>query len=79
MSSASLATVNRPLLRLELAVTPAPVKVETVPYFRKEAGDEKPRVAVAEYSKVELDKLISEMEAISQVKMPNSLPPHHHV
>ncbi|CAM6128896.1 unnamed protein product [Calypogeia fissa] len=66
VSSASLASVNRPLLRLELAVTAPTVKVESVPYFSKEIVEEKPQIVVAEYSKTELEKLISEMDAISQ-------------
>ncbi|CAM6084367.1 unnamed protein product [Calypogeia fissa] len=66
VSSASLASVNRPLLRLEMAVTAPTVNVESVPYFRRESVEEKPQIAVAEYSKTELEKLISEMEAISQ-------------
>ncbi|OAE18244.1 hypothetical protein AXG93_2442s1000 [Marchantia polymorpha subsp. ruderalis] len=61
-----MATVNRPLLRLELAVSSAPVRVENVPYFRKESMEEKAQIAVAEYTKTELDNLISQMEAISQ-------------
>ncbi|KAG6553797.1 hypothetical protein Mapa_004714 [Marchantia paleacea] len=64
--SATMAAVNRPLLRLELAVSSAPVRVEIVPYFRKESVEEKAQIAVAEYTKTELDNLISQMEAISQ-------------
>ncbi|KAL3677298.1 hypothetical protein R1sor_027246 [Riccia sorocarpa] len=80
--SETMASVNRPLLRLELAVSNASVKVGNVPYFRKESVEEKAQVALAEYSKVELDNLISQMEAINQVPFKSQtlslLPVEHH-
>jgi hypothetical protein len=63
VSSALVASVNRPLLRLELAFSTPLGTVEGVPNFRKKSMDEKAQVAVAEYSKAELETSISEIVA----------------
>lgn len=63
VASDSLASVNKPLLRLELSLS-------------AEKGDslQKPQILVGEYTKSQLDTLISQMEAIRQVAFFNFYP-----
>jgi hypothetical protein len=61
-----MAAINKPLLRLELCMSKSITKQEESE-LQKDKADNAKSIAIAEYNKTELDKLIAEMEAISQV------------
>ncbi|GLJ06078.1 hypothetical protein SUGI_0031420 [Cryptomeria japonica] len=67
VSSSSLATMTKPLLRLELCISNAPQVINepnSIPDHQPAV--ENPLVLVSEYNKVQLDNLISEMEEIEK-------------
>jgi vacuolar-type H+-ATPase subunit I/STV1 len=66
VGSSSMAAINKPLLRLELCMSKSITKQEESE-LQKDKADNAKSIAIAEYNKTELDKLIAEMEAISQV------------
>jgi hypothetical protein len=77
IGSSSMAAINKPLLRLELCMSKSITKQEESE-LQKEKPDNAKSIAIAEYNKLELDKLIAEMEAISQVRvsmLPTSIHP----
>jgi len=72
-----MAAINKPLLRLELCMSKSITKQEESE-LQKDKTDNAKSIAIAEYNKIELDKLIAEMEAISQVRvsmLPTSIHP----
>jgi hypothetical protein len=75
-----MAAINKPLLRLELCMSKS-IKKQEESELQKDKSDNAKSIAIAEYNKTELDKLIAEMEAISQVRvsmLPTSIHHHHH-
>ncbi|KAH9299616.1 hypothetical protein KI387_031298, partial [Taxus chinensis] len=67
VSSSSLATIKKPLLRLELCISNTPQFVKesnSIPDHQPAA--ENPLILLSEYDKDQLDSLISEMEAIQK-------------
>ncbi len=57
------------------------IKKQEESELQKDKSDNAKSIAIAEYNKTELDKLIAEMEAISQVRvsmLPTSIHHHHH-
>ncbi|CAK9236801.1 unnamed protein product [Sphagnum troendelagicum] len=80
VGSSSMAAINKPLLRLELCMSKSITKQEESE-LQNDKADNVKSIAIAEYNKTELDKLIAEMEAISQVRvsmLPTSIHHHHH-
>lgn len=67
VSSSSLGAINKPFLRLELCVSETPDAVkEPVMIPTHHTVDDKTLFLLSEYSKSELENLISEMEAIEK-------------
>ena len=70
VSSSSLGAINKPFLRLELCVSETPDAVkEPVMIPTHHTVDDKTLFLLSEYSKSELENLISEMEAIEKVTL----------
>lgn len=66
VSSDSIAALNQPIARLELSLSPNPVVVQKPSLPSTNVGQETPRIVVAEYNKIELDELISQLESLVQ-------------
>lgn len=67
VASASIAAVNKPLLRLELYVSKSSSKVDEVG-LGTALSDDQMQPFLAEFTKAQLDTLIGAMDAIEQVE-----------
>ncbi|KAJ7527427.1 hypothetical protein O6H91_16G053800 [Diphasiastrum complanatum] len=71
VSSNSLASVNKPFFRLKLSMSSNKHLADEIAGIRDETGEDI-QVAVAEFSKTDLDMLIEELESIGRASDGNN-------
>lgn len=67
VASATIAAVNKPLLRLELYVSESTIKVSEAGLGKRVLPENQIQPLVAEFSKGQLDALLAAMDAIELV------------